>query len=319
MIEKDGILYKVGTAVNGNITPIELTLYAVPFSFTEMIVGEEIKNLDVGCFGSNPNLTKVVLSESITVIPQAVFTACSRLREIYMLGNIQSIGRRAFTLCSVLSKIVILAPIAPKIERKNEADGTYTFHPFGDSEVFYTGRDTLEENTVYLSYGNTGYDAPEWEVPLFTHCSFEKKLLSLSERCVFKVFDENGEEITDNRTLYLDSDSKNLVFSFNNEPMTANYDESEGGFVIDFDDKVYHNETIYVYGNSERTELWGTFKAKYGVTSYTINRSETPMVFGMQRNISEPVEYINIRKSDYETLISRVNLLTEQMNKLRKK
>lgn len=319
MIEKDGILYRVGTAVNGKITPTELTLYAVPFHFTEMIVGEEIKNVDIGCFGGSPNLTKVVLSESITVIPKELFNFCSGLREVYILGNVQSIGRMAFCLCSVLSKFVILTPTAPQIESGAEENGIYPFHPFGYDEYSYTGRDTLEENTIYLPYGHTGYDAPKWEVPLFTQCSFEKKLLSLSERCVFKVFDENGEEITDNRTLYLDSDSKNLVFSFNNEPMTANYDESEGGFVIDFDDKVYHNETIYVYGNSERTELWGTFKAMYGVTLYTINRPETPMVFGMQRNISEPVEYINIRKSDYETLISRVNLLTEQMNKLRKK
>jgi hypothetical protein len=101
--------------------------------------------------------------------------------------------------------------------------------------------------------------------------------------------------------------------------MSANYDDSEGGFVIDLDNKVFHNETIYIYGDSERTDLWGTFKAKYGTTLYTVTRTETPMVFGMQRNINESVEYVNIKKIDYETLVSRVNLLTEQMNKLRKK
>ena len=94
--------------------------------------------------------------------------------------------------------------------------------------------------------------------------------------------------------------------------------------------KVYVNEPINVYEDSGCTVLLGTFIAKYGVKSYTVgppvmsykSRSLfSTTLFGSAKTTTVDAgdEIVSIKRRDYETLLSRVNQLTEQMNKLKKK
>ena len=78
------------------------------------------------------------------------------------------------------------------------------------------------------------------------------------------------------------------------------------------------------------TNLLGSFVVEYGKLDYvvgspTMSQSNRRSLFsttifgsGNSRETTNE-EYVNITKRDYEMLISRVNQLTEQMNKLKKK
>jgi hypothetical protein len=108
------------------------------------------------------------------------------------------------------------------------------------------------------------------------------------------------------------------------------YDDTENGYVVNFDNKVYGNEPINVYEDIDCTVLLGTFIAKYGEKSYTVGSPAmsyksrslfSTTLFGSPKTTTVDAgdEIVSIKRRDYETLLSRVNQLTEQMNKLKKK
>ena len=105
---------------------------------------------------------------------------------------------------------------------------------------------------------------------------------------------------------------------------------TKNGYVVNFGNKVCVNEPINVYEDIDCTVLLGTFIAKYGEKSYTVG---SPVMSYKSRNLFSTTlfgssktatvdagdEIVSIKRRDYETLLSRVNQLTEQMNKLKKK
>ena len=112
--------------------------------------------------------------------------------------------------------------------------------------------------------------------------------------------------------------------------MSVTYDDTKNGYVVNFGNKVYVNEPINVYEDIDCTVLLGTFIAKYGKKSYTVgspvmsykSRSLfSTTLFGSSKTTTVDAgdEIVSIKRRDYETLLSRVNQLTEQMNKLKKK
>ena len=338
MIEKNGILYKVGDYDYDGYYEISKTLYAAPYKTeSTFILDEDTMAIDANAIAGNNCITKIVIHSGITTIQQNTFQNCENLEELYLFGEVTIIDRFALCHCNNLSKIVLLAPQAPELGHgdyvpiSGETAAYYKYHAFGYDPYNWTGYNTKERNILYLPYDAKGYDTEDWILPVFTEdqCSFEINTYTLDGESILSVYNQNGEEITD-RPLYLKSDSGEFVYSFDNSVMSITYDDTENGYIINFDNKVYDNEPINVYEDIECTSLLGTFIAKYGQTKYVVGSPVlsyksrgifSTTLFGASKTTTVDVgdEIVSIKRRDYETLLSRVNQLTEQMNKLKKK
>ena len=113
---------------------------------------------------------------------------------------------------------------------------------------------------------------------------------------------------------------KEYIETFVNDGNVESTTKGENGFIIQFNGKVYDNETIYVYSDSGCTTLIGNFVAKYGVTEYaldavmSVSRSTTLFssnLFGTSSTVDldSNTEMANITKLEYEILVSKVNQL----------
>ena len=338
MVEKNGILYKVGDSGYDGYYETLKTLYAVPYKTeSTFILDEEAMAIDANAIAGNNCITKIVIHSGVTVIQQNTFQNCENLEELHLLGEVTMIDRFALCHCNNLSKIVLLAPEAPElghgdyVPASGETAAYYKYHAFGYDPYNWVGYNTKERNILYLPYDAKGYDAEDWILPVFTEdqCSFEIETYTLDDEPILTVFNQNGEEVTD-KPLYLKSDSGEFVYTFDNSVMSVTYDDTENGYVVNFDNKVYGNEPINVYEDIDCTVLLGTFVAKYGEKSYTVG---SPVMSYKSRNLFSTTlfgspktttvdagdEIVSIKRRDYETLLSRVNQLTEQMNKLKKK
>ena len=338
MVEKNGILYKVGDNGYDGYYETLKTLYAVPYKTdSTFILDEETMAIDANAVAGNNCITKIVVHSGVTTIAQNTFQNCENLEELHLLGEVTMIDRFALCHCNNLSKIVLLASQAPElghgdyVSASGETAAYYKYHAFGYDSYNWVGYNTKERNILYLPYNATGYDAADWILPVFTEdqCSFEIETYTLDDEPVLIVFNQNGEEVTD-KPLYLKSDSGEFVYRFDNSVMSVTYDDTENGYVVNFDNKVYGNEPINVYEDIDCTVLLGTFVAKYGEKSYTVG---SPVMSYKSRNLFSTTlfgspktttvdagdEIVSIKRRDYETLLSRVNQLTEQMNKLKKK
>ena len=113
---------------------------------------------------------------------------------------------------------------------------------------------------------------------------------------------------------------KEYIETFVNDGNVESTTKGENGFIIQFNGKVYDNETIYIYSDSGCTTLIGNFVAKYGVTEYaldavmSVSRSTTLFssnLFGTSSTVDldSNTEMANITKLEYEILVSKVNQL----------
>ena len=344
MVEKNGILYKVGDNNDyDGYYEIPKTLCAVPYKTeSTFILDEDTMAIDNYAIAGNNCITKIVIHSGVTTIRQNTFQNCENLEELHLLGDVTMIDRFALCHCNNLSKIVLMASQAPELghgdyvpasadTKGNVIAAYYKYHAFGYDPYNWAGYNTKERNILYLPYKAKGYDAEDWILPVFTEdqCSFEIETYTLDDEVVLTVFNQNGEEVTD-RPLYLKSDSGEFVYTVDNSVMSVTYDDTKNGYVVDFNNKVYVNEPINVYEDIDCTVLLGTFIAKYGVKSYTVgspvmsykSRSLfSTTLFGSSKTTTVDTgdEIVSIKRRDYETLLSRVNQLTEQMNKLKKK
>ena len=343
MVEKNGILYKVGDNGYDGYYEIPKTLCAVPYKTeSTFILDEDTMAIGDYAIASNNCITKIVIHSGFTTIPQNAFLNCENLEELHLLGEVTMIDRFALCHCNNLSKIVLLASQAPELghgdyvpasadTEGNKIAAYYKYHAFGYDPYNWVGYNTKERNILYLPYKAKGYDAEDWVLPVFTEdqCSFKKEAYALDDEVVLTVFNQSGEEITD-KPLYLKSDSGEFVYTFDNSVMSVTYDDTKNGYVVNFGNKVYVNEPINVYEDIDCTVLLGTFIAKYGEKSYTVgspvmsykSRSLfSTTLFGSSKTttVDDGDEIVSIKRRDYETLLSRVNQLTEQMNKLKKK
>lgn len=338
MVEKNGILYRVGNVGYDGYYETLKTLYAVPYKTeSTFILDEDAMAIDANAIAGNECITKIVIHSGVTVIQQNTFQNCENLEELHLLGEVTMIDRFALCHCNNLSKIVLLASQAPElghgdyVSASGETAAYYKYHAFGYDPYNWVGYNTKERNILYLPYDAKGYDADDWVLPVFTEdqCSFEIETYTLDDEPVLTVFNQNGEEVTD-KPLYLKSDSGEFVYTFDNSVMSVTYDDTENGYIVNFDNKVYGNEPINVYEDIDCTVLLGTFIAKYGEKSYTVGSSVmsyksrnlfSTTLFGSPKTTTVDTgdEIVSIKRRDYETLLSRVNQLTEQMNKLKKK
>ena len=206
------------------------------------------------------------------------------------------------------------------------------YHPFGYRINNLAGFSTNSKNICYLPYKYdeylSDYNNEEWQTPLFNEhlCNFTKEVLKLnsetnSDYITLNVY-KDGQIY--NGTIYLKSDSGKLIFTENGSTYSSTYSlNAPEGYKILFDDNVYHNELIYVYSNSDCTDMIGEFTAKYGVNEYVINeptksRARMSTAFNTVMETNTEVEMANITKKEYESLLSRVNQMAEIIGKLKK-
>ena len=307
---------------------------------TSFIVNDNISNIGEYAFNGCKELITVVLGKNITNISSHVFENCSSLENIKILGDINTIGTFAFCSCGKLNKILLLSSIVPnfvnlgaKLEI-NDIPGTYSYsyHPFGYKKNNLAGFSTNSENICYLPYKYDEYlseynSDEKWQTPLFNErlCNFTKEVLKLdsetnSNHITLNVY-KNGQIYTD--TIYLKSDSGNLVFKENGSTYSSTYSlNGPEGHKIYFDSNVYHNEPIYVYSDYECTDMIGEFMAKYGINEYVIgeqprSRARMSTSFNTIMETNTEVEMANITKKEYESLLSRVNQMAEIISKLK--
>ena len=309
------------------------------------ISNDNLISIEPHAFRECNNLKTVVLSKNINTINENTFFRCYNLENVTILGDIKSIKSFAFCDCHKLSKFVLLSSIVPEITNNDIVEivyngirsYSYNYHPFGYRADNLVGISSNFENVCYLPYNYEnnldGYNTtPQWVTPLFNEnlCNFKKKVLTLnnetnSEYVTLNVYKE-GQIYTD--TIYLKSDAGKLIFSENGSTYSSTYSlNAPEGYKIRFNNNVYHNEPIYVYSDSECTDMIGEFMAKYGVNEYVIgepimgNTRNTAMfattLFGMPEEKEEVVEMANITKKEYEALLSRVNQMAELLNKLK--
>jgi hypothetical protein len=223
-------------------------------------------------------------------------------------------------------------------EIKTDESGNNYFEPQVNSfqiEFDFETREEAEEklNTMNRPELIIQEVSGRMSTPLFNEklSNFKKEYLALnsntnSEYVTLNVY-KDGQLYTD--TIYLKSDSGNLIFTENGSTYSSTYSlNTPEGYKIYFDDNVYHNEPIYVYSDSECMDMIGEFIAKYGVNEYTVgellmgNSRKSSMfsttLFGAPVETNTEVEMANITKKEYEALLSRVNQMAEIINKLKK-
>ena len=306
-------------------------------NITSFIANDNILNIGEYAFNGCTALTTVVLGKNITNISSHVFENCNNLDNIKILGDINTIGTFAFCTCVNLNKILLLSSIVPNFKNLTEkvnVNGVYVYkyHPFGYKTDNLVGLST-SENICYLPYKYDEYlsdynNKEEWQIPLFNErlCNFTKEVLTLdsetnSDYITLNVY-KNGQIYTD--TIYLKSDSGNLIFTENGSTYSSTYSlNGPEGYKIRFDNNVYHDEPIYIYSDSECTDMIGEFIAKYGINEYVIgeptkSRARMSTAFNTVMETNTEVEMANITKKEYESLLSRVNQMAEIISKLKK-
>jgi hypothetical protein len=221
----------------------------------------------------------MTLPENITELANRLFFHCDNLKEVVLLGAINKIQQFAFNYCCKLEKIVIFNVNAPQIiagENLIKDENILEYHPFGYRANMYTGKNTGKQNFLYLPYGydasdTTGYNQYLWEEPLQLEgkCNFKLDYIKLDQDVVVSVKDTDGT-IIDDEILYFVSEEGDFVTSTTNDIIRSTYNSSKGGYELIFSNNVYHNETITVYKDAEKTIKLGTFIARYGVEYYEV-------------------------------------------------
>lgn len=290
-----------------------------------------LTTIDEYAFDWCQQLQKIVIPEGVTKIMNSTFRWCTNLTEVIILGNITEIGRFAFNYCRKLGKIVILTKTAPEIQCGEyvTSGDTYLYHPFGYNTSTYTGiASDNEQNILYLPYGYNGYNSELWINPLQyeDRSNFILDEYPLEQEVLITAIGTDGNIITDS-TLYFDSESGEFVFKADNTIKSATYNVEKGGYELLFDGNIYHGEKINVYTDINKTNKLGSFEARYGVTNYEVgsrvlsysskNLFATNLFGSTSKETATIDEPVQITKSEYERLISKINQLTEIINKLK--
>lgn len=321
------------------VTTIKGTIFTVskPGSSTasyveKVTLPKTLTSLEGYAFDWCVMLKNIIVPENITEINHGVFRRCETLERVTLLGNITKIERFAFNNCNKLGEIILMAKQAPVLGYDN-SDGAYDYHPFGYKKLpsTYVGVDSdFEQNILYVPYGHVGYDAYDWVNPLqdSDKCGFIVKELPINDTIYINAKYSDGTSMS-GETLYLYSDSGDLVFKEDGSVKTALFNVDKQAYEVYLVGNVYHNETVDIYKGEEKTEsnYVGQITIKYGVNHYevgggTVLSSPRKMfssnIFGTTSNtVSKNDEPIQITKSEYAKLISKINQLTEIINKLK--
>lgn len=303
---------KLGLILMGNkVAPI---IDASDSSSTEVDGHYEVYDSSSSLKGTYSSL-KNALSYS-TIVPNGyrVDVNSDGTYNVYGNGNLIESGVTSF------ERIAQLGAFKPgwRIDIITEGIMVADFHPFGYTDKQYVGYSTSGPRKLYLPYNYTGYDAQFWQVPLLNSriCNFTIEYFNIGAgEMVVKLY-KNGTLYTG--VAYAKSESGNYRYNASDSVASATYDASKGGHVFNYNNNLYEGEEVSFYTDMAFTDEIGTANVTYGQDEYQVGEP----LMGLRSTKGSPVlsssadETVTITKSEYETLVSKVNNLIEIMSKL---
>ena len=160
------------------------------------------------------------------------------------------------------------------------------------------------------------------------YCNFNISYdsITVDDTANIKIYDTSYQIVTAS-TIYAKSERDGLKWS-NGTTFSATYDIPSESYIMSFGDMVLDNEIITLYYDSDCTNEIKTINgatAQFNVrkykTNYTIGnvtrkslfKSKAKVQTASDTNNDEP---ITITRSEYETLVSKVNQMNEIIKKL---
>lgn len=322
--EHDGCLYK-----NGENSAL---LVKVPFGKNDVDIEDNTYSADTMCFYGCGKITSVTFPDTIKIVGTMAFEGCNSLEYVNLGNGVQTITYAMFRSCSSLKTLICGKSTAlfdtNALQNCSELSNVYVFnataptinrmlngndrHPFGYSGGNYAGYSHRNENInkLYVPYNSIGYDADVWQNPIVDtlKCGYTYKFIPLNYNFRVKIYDENGNAIT-NECVYAVSESGNFAYGEHNYS-TGMKDGDAYLFVASND--LYHNEVLTIYSDSDCLNELGNLTMDYFVDAYQIGE---PLLGS--RRLSKSVENneeetIVMTKKDYDKIMSNL----ETLNKL---
>lgn len=183
------------------------------------------------------------------------------------------------------------------------------------------------ENNIYYK---TDWDKASWIKPLLSsdYCNFDISYdsITVDDTANIKIYDSSYQIVTAS-PIYAKSERDGLKWS-DGTAYSAYYDIPSESYIMSFGDMVLDNEIITLYYDSDCTNEIKTINgatAQFNVRKYKTNyiigdvtrkslfKSKAKVQTVANTNNDEP---ITITRSEYETLVSKVNQMNEIIKKL---
>ena len=274
-----------------------------------------------GVFEKCEMLTELILPKSLNEISQRLCFGCKNLEKLEILTeNLIDIGKFAFCNCVKLGDIRVCSKNISNIQCDNtypSTDGVGNFHPFGYSKNTYIASGVKTNKYLYVSYGMTSEYSNDtnWRIPLITKCNFNFVELTIND-----IIFVNHSSLDNYDVIYPKTQSGRY------DNVYGIYRNNENKFEIIFNNDASDGEIIYLYSDPEHTNLLCQFtlsykKTEYNNADYILGSSRKRVLFGTtlfanKQTDSTPVEdeIVNITKSEYNLLLSKIDNLTRLIN-----
>ena len=307
-----------------------------PEAFRESVISaitipESVDSIGQDVFYRCTNLTSIIIPKNVSDIPVGMFRYCQNLEEVYFLcENITGLQYAAFDTCKKLSKIYICSN-APMM-RTNYGG---TRHPFGYDSGSYAGSAyaLLGTNKIFVPYNAAGYDFDgdetnfSWLHPVTDtdKCGYSFDTIMLSGCTVSLTIVDEDENNVNTPSLYAVSESGNYTFDGN--IATAQY--YQGAYELTMNGTISDGEKITLYSDMECTQKVAEFTPKLFRYNYTVNKyngllgmSVSPSKFSSglfdgPTKLGSGSEEVTITKSEYDSLVSKINYLTELIHNIK--
>ena len=268
---------------------------------------------------SESNIESIIIPKLVETIGEGAFRNCTNLRKIKILSrNLNFIDSFAFNNCSYVNELIILAKNAPDLGTSAKYEGEleiYSYHPFGYRYGMFIGENIKTVIKVFVPFNNMGYDTEKWLKPLFNekYAGFTLDLLALESEYIH-IYVEKYDVIYMVRNNDI------------NNPIPVSKDSGKFTIVNSNSDKIYDNELITIYSDSNCTNKIGEFITQYDVDSYIIDTvmGSTYSKSLFNTNIFDDEIVVKnsdmdvlayITKYEYNILLAKINQLMKLLDK----
>lgn len=312
----------------------------------DIVLPNGIEGVGEGAF-RNSSMTSIEIPDTIHVFPRYAFADCPNLEKVtfkaycedrgdgtfdrLQISNFVFIGDR--NLKTIIASSVNAAPLITSIISSVGAGGPrpewYPFNGAGSS----VSSDKKLLIPVHMSDAFTEYFEPttggtSWAymtqpgysitgTPFYLGYELLEEI-PLSGYSFVKIYNNEGIEYTAS-PVYAKSELGHLV-GINDEPYSSTYED--GTYMFDLDG-LYDNEKITIYSDIAMTTEIGSFYPRIMEKHYQIGEpfmgSRKAKFFStgiFSATANEDDEIVEITKSEYETLVSRVNQMMRVIKKL---
>ncbi len=263
---------------------------------------DTIVNIGSSSFHSCRNLQTFVGSDSLTTVAGSAFYVNGELSSVRLGKNTSNIDEMVFYACYRAKDLIILSDTAPTAT--SSSFGYYRNGEYVGEIGSYT---KSEGNTLWISYGATGYDNEVYTNRLLaeTGCGYTLKYYPVSGTYIYVKFIVGGSEIGDELVKAI-SDSG----EFNQDSV---YENGYHKFYLSSNSHPYYNEPVRFFLNGNQI---GQIKVNDKKTTYTI---EDNVVMGLRKFGLSNTSDDTVSMDDYNKLNAKVNQMSMILNDLLKK